>query len=241
MLNLEPFAKALDQLTVSLDFCRSDLAKQEPLLGKQFRAAAIQAFEYTFEISIRMLKRRLKEIISIAEVERLSYRDLLRVAAEKGFVDDPVAWFDFREMRNLTSHSYDESKADLIAAGLPEFAEKARFLLAELLRHAHMKLRADELQLVKHILRKHVPGFEVWAYGSRVHGRHVKPYSDLDLAIITPVPLPLHQILRLRSAFSESDLSFRVDVTDWSTVDQAFRAIIKSAHEILEQGEAEGT
>jgi predicted nucleotidyltransferase len=38
-----------------------------------------------------------------------------------------------------------------------------------------------------------VPQFEVWAFGSRAKcGRGAaKPYSDLDLAVITDQPLPL--------------------------------------------------
>ena len=79
-----------------------------------------------------MLRRRLKEILSAAEVDRLSYRELMRIGAEKGFIDDPVPWFRFRDMRNITSHTYDEAKAEQIASVLPGFLDKARFLLREL-------------------------------------------------------------------------------------------------------------
>lgn len=132
MLYLNPLAKAIEQLAVSLNYGASDLAAGDPLLARQFRAAAIQAFEYTYEISVRMLRRRLKEILSAAEVDRLSYRDLMRMGAAKGFIDDPAPWFRFREMRNITSHTYDEAKAELIASVLPEFLDRARFLLREL-------------------------------------------------------------------------------------------------------------
>ena len=77
------------------------MAERDPLLAKQFRAVAIQAFGCSFEISIRMLRRRLKENMSTAEVECLSYLDLLCVGEEKGFIDEPVVWF--REMRDMTS------------------------------------------------------------------------------------------------------------------------------------------
>jgi nucleotidyltransferase substrate binding protein (TIGR01987 family) len=132
MLYLDPLAKAIEQLAASLEYGASDLAAGDPSLARQFRAAAIQAFEYTFELSTKMLRRRLKEILSAAEVERLSYRDLMRTGAAKGFIEDPSSWFRFREMRNITSHSYDESKAEQIAAVLPEFLDKARFLPREL-------------------------------------------------------------------------------------------------------------
>jgi nucleotidyltransferase substrate binding protein (TIGR01987 family) len=134
MLYLDPLTKATEQLAASLEFGASDLAAGNPSLARQFRAAAIQAFEYTFELSRKMLQRRLKEILSAAEVERLSYRDLMRIGAEKGFIDDPEPWFRFRDLRNITSHTYDEAKAEQIAAVLPEFLNKARFLLRELER-----------------------------------------------------------------------------------------------------------
>jgi nucleotidyltransferase substrate binding protein (TIGR01987 family) len=134
MLYLDPLAKAIKQLAVSLEYGASDLAAGDPLLARQFRAAAIQAFEYTFELCVKMLQRRLKEILSAAEVERLPYRDLMRIGAEKGFIDDPVPWFGFRDMRNITSHTYDEGKAEQIASVLPGFLDKARFLLRELER-----------------------------------------------------------------------------------------------------------
>lgn len=38
---------------------------------------------------------------------------------------------------------------------------------------------------VLNILREQVPGLEVWAFGSRAR-RAAKPYSDLDLALMTP-------------------------------------------------------
>ena len=135
MIDYEPLRKSIEQLQTSLRYRQSDLALNDKEIGKQFRAAAIQAFEFCFEIGIKMLRRRLEAILTTPEVERLSYRDLLRISAEKGFIDDPQAWFRYREMRNITSHSYDESKAEMIASVLPEFAGKAIYLLHELQRN----------------------------------------------------------------------------------------------------------
>jgi len=103
-----------------------------------------------------------------------------------------------------------------------------------------MKLTPDELRIVADILDKHVPQYEVWAFGSRVHGTHLKPFSDLDLAIITAAPLPLERLLDLRAAFSASDLSYRVDIVDWAATDLSFQSIIAANHEVLPHGIAEG-
>jgi len=39
-------------------------------------------------------------------------------------------------------------------------------------------------EIVRDILARHVPQYEVWAFGSRAR-RTAKEYSDLDLVIIT--------------------------------------------------------
>lgn len=78
---------------------------------------------------------------------------------------------------------------------------------------------------VLRILREQAPGVEVWAFGSRAR-RTAKPYSDLDLALITRQPLSLEQLATLRDAFEASDLPIRVDVVDWASTSEAFRTLI---------------
>ena len=70
-----------------------------------------------------------------------------------------------------------------------------------------------------------VPNVEVWAFGSRA--KYVaKPYSDLDLALITRQPMTLEQLANISEAFENSDLPIRVDVVDWAATSEAFRKII---------------
>lgn len=86
-------------------------------------------------------------------------------------------------------------------------------------------IRPDQWQIVRNILHKHVPHYEVWAFGSRAKWT-AKPYSDLDLAIITDKPLSLDITAALNEDFSESDLPWKVDVVDWATTSESFRKII---------------
>ncbi len=83
----------------------------------------------------------------------------------------------------------------------------------------------DRAEVVR-ILQEQVPNLEVWAFGSRVKGS-AKPYSDLDLALITAHPLSLEQSGALREAFDESDLPIRVDIVDWAATSESFRKIIE--------------
>jgi type I restriction enzyme S subunit len=94
-------------------------------------------------------------------------------------------------------------------------------------------IRPDLWVIVRDILARHIPRHEVWAFGSRVTGS-AKPYSDLDLAVISGTPLPLKTSGRLADEFSESDLPWRVDVVDWATTSPTFRKIIERDKVVLQ-------
>lgn len=95
-------------------------------------------------------------------------------------------------------------------------------------------IRPDHLEIVKAILRKHVPDAEVRAFGSRVTST-AKDHSDLDLAIVNDKPLDFRTKALLEEAFEESDLPFRVDVVDWAAVGEEFRRIIARRYECLQE------
>ncbi len=99
----------------------------------------------------------------------------------------------------------------------------------------NIDIRPDHWEIVKNILQKHVPQYEVWAFGSRAKWT-AKEYSDLDLAIITDQPLSLDISAILSDAFSESDLPWRVDVVDWATTSESFKKIIERDKVVVQEG-----
>ena len=100
-------------------------------------------------------------------------------------------------------------------------------------------IRPDHWAIVRDILQKHVPQFEVWAFGSRAQWT-AKEYSDLDLAIITDKPLSLDISASLSDDFSESDLPWKVDVVDWATTSESFRKIIERDRVVVQEGKGLG-
>ena len=88
---------------------------------------------------------------------------------------------------------------------------------------------------VLRILREQVPTIEVWAFGSRAR-RTAKPYSDLDLALITRMPLTLQQMAAVSDAFATSDLPMRVDLVDWASTSATFRGIIERDKVVVQPG-----
>lgn len=78
-------------------------------------AGVVKNFEFVYELSIKMIRRRLEMgSDSPAEIDKLEFRDLLRHAAEKGLIGDVEAWFKYRKMRNITAHTYDHEKAQQV-------------------------------------------------------------------------------------------------------------------------------
>lgn len=99
------------------------------------RDAAIQRFEYTFELSYKMLRRYLEVTSpSPASIDQADFRELLRMGGEAGLIEDVAAWFVFRDKRNITSHAYDEVKAQEVYDAIPAFIVASKSLLTALQR-----------------------------------------------------------------------------------------------------------
>lgn len=127
MLDFTPLSKAVATLASAL---HETAARKDDLLA---RDGCIQRFEYTYELCVKSLRRQLEEMAdSPGEIDALGYKDMLRVAVERGLIADAVAWFGFRELRNTTSHAYDPDKAAQVFSGIPGFLAHAQLLLNHL-------------------------------------------------------------------------------------------------------------
>lgn len=94
---------------------------------------------------------------------------------------------------------------------------------------AGIDIRPEHLEIVKAILKQHLSAeIKVWAYGSRAKWQ-AKDHSDLDLMLEHPKgeKIDFKTIARLQSDFEESDLPWKVDVSDWAGISEEFRGIIK--------------
>ncbi len=134
-LDTSAFEKALSQLEKSLNYLHSDLALQDPGLREQFRAATIQTFEFSYELGTKMLRRQLEQIAANpAEIREMVFMDMIRTGAEAGLVQHVPNYRVYREKRNMTSHTYDEDKAQEVLAVLGDFLQEMYFLRDELKR-----------------------------------------------------------------------------------------------------------
>src|SRR5262245_50091624 len=76
---------------------------------EQLRDGLIQRFEFTYELSHKMLRRYLQETSpSAEEVAQMSFAALVRTGNERGLLrGDWPAWRHFRDIRTRTTHTYD--------------------------------------------------------------------------------------------------------------------------------------
>jgi nucleotidyltransferase substrate binding protein (TIGR01987 family) len=68
------------------------------------QTGAVQAFEFCYELAWKMMKR----VLETQGIDVESPKDAFRKAALAKLIDDPEIWFDFKEKRNLTSHTYEQ-------------------------------------------------------------------------------------------------------------------------------------
>jgi nucleotidyltransferase substrate binding protein (TIGR01987 family) len=135
MVDPSILGNALRQLETSLAYLRSEMAQQDTSLRAQFRGAAIQAFEFTYEAAMSAIRRALGELPKLPlDLRSANFLDVMRVAADAGLIRDPIPFRAWRQKRNVTSHTYDESKAEEVVGGLDDFVADIRFLLVELER-----------------------------------------------------------------------------------------------------------
>jgi|SRR5476651_1186771 nucleotidyltransferase substrate binding protein (TIGR01987 family) len=94
------------------------------------RDGLVQRFEFTYEISQRLLRRYLMANPGPPElISSMNFADIIRIANQNGLLlGNWPRWKTFRDMRARTSHSYNEAIALDVVAGIPGFLDEARYL-----------------------------------------------------------------------------------------------------------------
>ena len=225
-LIIEPLEKALATLKEALAEYQKDIS------NTFVRDSVIQRFEYTFELSHKILRRFLSETeASKAEISEMLFNDLIRLGCKRGLLlNDLETWDKYRKARNASSHNYDEFNADNIVVIIPVFIEDIDYELAKIkekLNHQTIILHIDEqhINIILSII-KSIPelnGCSVYLYGSRVNGKSVK-FSDVDIALdYQGEPVAETIKYKLASLFEKSLLLYTVDIIDINSVSHVFK------------------
>lgn len=129
MIDLTSFEKVLKTLDEIIE--RYDREKNDTAI----RDAVIQRFEYTYSLSIKMLTRFLQSQ-AIDLPDSLTFNETIRKANQMGLLlSNLEKWTEYRQKRNLTSHTYEESVANSVVNVVKDFQQDAKFLLNKLKKH----------------------------------------------------------------------------------------------------------
>ncbi|MDU8923454.1 nucleotidyltransferase substrate binding protein [Pasteurellaceae bacterium LIM206] len=127
-LDLTPLRNAVARLSQGLVRYLQDTGDE------QIRDGLIQRFEFTYEISHKMLKRYLEQTsANPTGYDSMNFQDLIRSGNERGLLlGNWTDWKQYREMRSRTSHTYGEETAIAVVENIPKFLAEAEFLLSKL-------------------------------------------------------------------------------------------------------------
>ena len=129
-LDISALERAIAQVDDALDLYGSDLALSNERLKLHLRAASIQAFKFTYELTIKYLE--LNES-SPGKTDGMSFFELIRQGYEVGLIDaELVQWKLFRKHRGTTSHTYDDDKAQEIFLAIPNFVKETKFFVCQI-------------------------------------------------------------------------------------------------------------
>jgi len=132
-LDISSFSKAVARL-------EEGLARYERNTDDdQIRDGLIQRFEFTYELSHKMLKRHLEMTSPTPDIyDTITFQDLIRTGNEQGLLlGEWGDWKLYREKRAKTSHTYDEEVALDVVGSIPGFLREARFLRDKLIERGH--------------------------------------------------------------------------------------------------------
>ena len=128
IINLTSFEKALASLFEVIKIYNCD--KSDLII----RDSMIKRFEYTYLISLKMIKRYFSSGAFVFDnIDGMTFNEMIRQANKMGLLHSNLEkWDNYRQKRNLTSHTYDEKISQEVASIIEDFAIEAKYLLDKL-------------------------------------------------------------------------------------------------------------
>lgn len=105
-----------DSLSKSIERLK-DILKEEKTIAN--RDSAIQRFEFTSELSWKMMQKFLRENGIVCRSPKICLEESFKY----GLIEDDKRWIEMLKDRNLTSHTYDEETAEAVYERLPGYME----------------------------------------------------------------------------------------------------------------------
>ena len=92
------------------------------------RDAAIQRFEFSYELMWKSLKHKLKDL----GIACMSPKSCMKEAFKQGWIQDEALWLAMLHDRNLTTHTYDEALARKVYRNLSTYYQAMSEILGSI-------------------------------------------------------------------------------------------------------------
>ncbi len=92
----------------------------------------------------------------------------------------------------------------------------------------HISIDENQKKIVLSILKKYFKDEKYFVFGSRANNKKLKAFSDLDIAIQSTGKLDVSDVTKALEELSSSDLPFKVDLVDLSSISEEFRLNIQA-------------
>lgn len=127
-IDLTSFENAINSLEDVIAIYNSDKS------NLYMRDSMIQRFEYTYSLSLKMIKKYFAQSAFEKEnLDGMTFYEMIRTANRMELLNtDLETWDIYRQKRNMTSHTYDENVAQSVVSIIPAFKDEAKFLLNRL-------------------------------------------------------------------------------------------------------------
>lgn len=100
-----------------------------PEAQEAVKAGVVQNFEVAYEQSWKMMRRWLETNPLAGDVSGATMRQVYRLAAKAGLIDDVDLWMDFHQARHQTSHTYNSKTAEMVLALSARFLPESKRML----------------------------------------------------------------------------------------------------------------
>ena len=127
-MNITSLKQSAQDLEKALEICHKNTE------SGVLKDACIYRFRNTYEITLRMIKRYLKETSSNPfEIEKLTFNQMINKAFEASIIKlEFEDWKKFRDCRIKVSESYQEEVVDEILKEAPLFLKEIKYLISRL-------------------------------------------------------------------------------------------------------------
>lgn len=121
-LDLTNIKNAISTLEEAINYYNTDV---EPPIKNMYADSCIQRFEYTYELSWKIMKKYLKLFFNKTEQE-LTIKNIFRYMQGYGLIKDWTKWVEYNDARNNTSHEYNFNKAQFVLTVLKTFLDDVK-------------------------------------------------------------------------------------------------------------------